>query len=94
MSESELIELESQMAKSLGSKCPENSARNIGAALQAAEFLESKGFDFSLADLCPNNPEKTQWRALFAADGKEFLADDCRAPVAVCRAVLMALAER
>lgn len=91
MSESTPETLESQLKTLIGTECSPHPAQDVNAALQVAEQLKSKGFSFSLKDMCPKSLCETQWRAVFQKGDEEFMAENTRSEIAICAAAVKAL---
>lgn len=93
MPESRLDMLEEQLKVLLGTADYHQAVHDINAAMELGGVLENKGFFFQLKDLYPKSMTQTGWRASFSRDGMTFSADNPQASVAVCMAVVGALAD-
>ncbi len=93
MPESRLETLEKQLKQLFGDAVPHQAVYDIHAAMELAEVLEGKGFNFQLKDLFPKSMTQTGWQASFSRDGMTFSADDSQSSVAVCMAAVGAASE-
>ncbi|WP_031480816.1 hypothetical protein [Maridesulfovibrio frigidus] len=91
MSELTIEQLEKRLNDLLGDDVPEQATQDVNVALQVAEIVKSKGFSFQMEDLCRRSMDDCMWRVVYSKDGVEFSADDPRAAVAVCSALVKAL---
>ncbi|WP_147819456.1 hypothetical protein [Salidesulfovibrio onnuriiensis] len=90
MSDNTIASLERELAEFLGADLPEHPAADVHEALQVATLLESKGYAFTLRDLCPKSMS-SNWRACFTKDGDEFASEGPESALAVCTAAVAAL---
>ncbi|MBG0790298.1 MAG: hypothetical protein H0S80_07370 [Desulfovibrionaceae bacterium] len=84
-------ELDRRIEEFLGQTLPERPTADLSAALKVADFMEAKGYSFKMQDMCPKSLNQCLWRAVFAAEGTEFAAEDSRPAVAICAAAAAAL---
>ena len=82
-------EIDSRIAELMGEKEARAYREDINAALDVAQKMEERGFDFKLKDLRPKKIHESLWRAVLKTpSGTEFVAQDENSALAICLAVL------
>ena len=84
-------EIDKRIEQFLDCELPARPTADISVALKVADFMESKGYDFQLRDMCPKSLHETMWKATFTTSGTEFAAEATQSAVAICTAATAAL---
>lgn len=84
-------ELDQRIEQLLDCTLPDRPTADINVALKVADLMESRGYNFQIQDMCPKSLHETLWKAVFASQNSEYVAEAPQSAVAICTAAVAAL---